>query len=139
MFGTNQPPVLEYSEADLKKLAVDIIRTHTTVTGVQPKLSLHLTDESDKNIVKKFTIVGLWGGYILKPPTHNYPHLPEVEDLTMHLAAMANINVCLLYTSDAADERSSVDLGGRRIIKKKKQESIRVRLSSRREIRMHTK
>ena len=28
--------------------------------------------------------------------------------------------VCLLYTSDAADERSSVDLGGRRIIKKKK-------------------
>ena len=31
---------------------------------------------------------------------------------------------CLLYTSDAADERSSVDLGGRRIIKKKKQENI---------------
>ena len=29
-----------------------------------------------------------------------------------------NIYNCLLYTSDAADERSSVDLGGRRIIKK---------------------
>ena len=29
------------------------------------------------------------------------------------------LNACLLYTSDAADERSSVDLGGRRIIKKK--------------------
>ena len=28
-------------------------------------------------------------------------------------------HICLLYTSDAADERSSVDLGGRRIIKKK--------------------
>src|SRR5678815_1979283 len=28
-------------------------------------------------------------------------------------------DICLLYTSDAADERSSVDLGGRRIIKKK--------------------
>ena len=28
--------------------------------------------------------------------------------------------LCLLYTSDAADERSSVDLGGRRILKKKK-------------------
>ena len=27
---------------------------------------------------------------------------------------------CLLYTSDAADERSRVDLGGRRIIKKKR-------------------
>ena len=32
-------------------------------------------------------------------------------------------NICLLYTSDAADERSSVDLGGRRIIKKKTQVS----------------
>ena len=34
--------------------------------------------------------------------------------------SMNNVNACLLYTSDAADERSSVDLGGRRIIKKKK-------------------
>ena len=31
---------------------------------------------------------------------------------------------CLLYTSDAADERSSVDLGGRRIIKKKTTERV---------------
>ena len=31
----------------------------------------------------------------------------------------ARSHACLLYTSDAADERSSVDLGGRRIIKKK--------------------
>ena len=31
-----------------------------------------------------------------------------------------NTVTCLLYTSDAADERSSVDLGGRRIITKKK-------------------
>ena len=35
---------------------------------------------------------------------------------------------CLLYTSDAADERSSVDLGGRRIIKKKKDENHEVRV-----------
>ena len=34
--------------------------------------------------------------------------------------------VCLLYTSDAADERSSVDLGGRRIIKKKNNGESRV-------------
>ena len=32
---------------------------------------------------------------------------------------LALCGACLLYTSDAADERSSVDLGGRRIIKKK--------------------
>ena len=35
------------------------------------------------------------------------------------------IYTCLLYTSDAADERSSVDLGGRRIIKKKKNRTQR--------------
>ena len=38
-------------------------------------------------------------------------------NMTDHFDPRANI--CLLYTSDAADERSSVDLGGRRIIKKK--------------------
>ena len=39
---------------------------------------------------------------------------------TVYAAARANTySACLLYTSDAADERSSVDLGGRRIIKKK--------------------
>src|SRR5678815_6182911 len=36
------------------------------------------------------------------------------------ITIMAKNTSCLLYTSDAADERSSVDLGGRRIIKKKK-------------------
>ena len=35
------------------------------------------------------------------------------------LAGASKVYICLLYTSDAADERSSVDLGGRRIIKKK--------------------
>ena len=37
---------------------------------------------------------------------------------------------CLLYTSDAADERSSVDLGGRRIIKKTKYVIARDRVSA---------
>ena len=36
----------------------------------------------------------------------------------------AVLGACLLYTSDAADERSSVDLGGRRIIKKKKKYTL---------------
>ena len=37
----------------------------------------------------------------------------------------AYFGICLLYTSDAADERSSVDLGGRRIIKKKNKKNRR--------------
>ena len=39
------------------------------------------------------------------------------------------LSSCLLYTSDAADERSSVDLGGRRIIKKKKKKQEVVHVS----------
>ena len=44
------------------------------------------------------------------------------EDRDQNLHNVKNIHplFCLLYTSDAADERSSVDLGGRGIIKKKK-------------------
>ena len=44
-------------------------------------------------------------------------HLP---DLVHDVRSIIQPNVCLLYTSDAADEEDSVDLGGRRIIKKKK-------------------
>ena len=36
---------------------------------------------------------------------------------------------CLLYTSDAADERSSVDLGGRRIIKQKNKNNKKKKIS----------
>ena len=44
----------------------------------------------------------------------------EVEALLpVLLGFVQSAYLCLLYTSDAADERSSVDLGGRRIIKKK--------------------
>ena len=42
--------------------------------------------------------------------------------LTLAAKAYAFLKGCLLYTSDAADERSSVDLGGRRIIKKKRKQ-----------------
>ena len=43
-----------------------------------------------------------------------------IDFLRFNVQYMREIYTCLLYTSDAADERSSVDLGGRRIIKKKK-------------------
>ena len=45
-------------------------------------------------------------------------YLPQ--DFGVYPKMSAEDLFCLLYTSDAADERSSVDLGGRRIIKKKK-------------------
>ena len=49
--------------------------------------------------------------------------VPEVWD-RVRRAVDDDSAGCLLYTSDAADERSSVDLGGRRIIKKKKTTDI---------------
>ena len=44
----------------------------------------------------------------------------RANQYSVALELQADCYACLLYTSDAADERSSVDLGGRRIIKKKK-------------------
>lgn len=89
IFGTTIPPVLAYSKADIESLALEVVRSQITITGVQPKLSLDL--EKEKGGGKRFTIVGLWGGYILKPQTEHYPDLPENEDLTMHLAELAKI------------------------------------------------
>lgn len=91
IFGQPTPPTLPYSEADLEPLAKELIQSQTAVTGVQAKLSLHITRNNKAGTERRFTIVGLWGGYILKPPTSLYPQLPEVEDLTMHLADVAKI------------------------------------------------
>ena len=44
-------------------------------------------------------------------------------ELKLHTDVCINI-CCLLYTSDAADEEDSVDLGGRRVAKKKKKKDI---------------
>lgn len=91
IFGQSNVPELPYSENNMEELAGQIIKTQTAVTGVQPKLSLHLAPGANQKEPMRFTIVGLWGGYILKPPTPHYPQLPEVEDLTMHLAEIAKI------------------------------------------------
>lgn len=91
IFGTEKPPILPYTKADLVQLAENVIRSKTTLTGVQPKLSLDI--EQNKDRVKRFTIVGLYGRYILKPQTELFEQLPELEDVTMHLANLAKIKV----------------------------------------------
>jgi serine/threonine-protein kinase HipA len=99
IFGESIPPVLPYSENNIDELATQVVRSRTAVTGVQPKLSLHLASAEQPHLAKRFTIVGMWGGYILKPPSPHYTQLPEVEDLTMHLASLAKIKVvphCLI-------------------------------------------
>lgn len=120
-FGTSSPPELPYAESQIEELAKQIIRSRITVPGVQPKISLDLPKTQSLDEPKRFTIVGLWGEYILKPPTNNYPQLPEVEDLTMHLAEIAKIIVVphtlirlesgkLAYITKRIDRRSKQKL-----------------------------
>ena len=90
LFGTKDVPLLEYRHEDLDRLAEQVIRAQTSLTGVQPKLSLNLSKHEG---CSRLTIVGLWGDYIFKPQTEDYPQLPENEDLTMHLAEAAKISV----------------------------------------------
>lgn len=93
IFLQKDAPVLSYTESELAELGLQVIRSSISVTGVQPKLSLDFEKEKENQASKRFTIVGLWGQYILKPPAENYPQLPETEDLTMHLAEIARVPV----------------------------------------------
>lgn len=90
MFGTSAAPELPYSRDNMSELASKVIKTSTSVTGVQAKLSLEI-DRGRKNEPSRFTIVGLWGNYILKPQSPQYRCLPELEDLTMKMAETAKI------------------------------------------------
>ena len=76
--------------SDIKELAREIVTASTTVTGVQAKLSLDIS-RSHAREPQRFTIVGLWGRFILKPQTDRFANLPENEDLTMHMAEAAGI------------------------------------------------
>lgn len=119
LFGTADVPLLEYRREDLDALAAQVIQAQTSLTGVQPKLSLNLHKHEGRN---RLTIVGLWGDFILKPQTDAYPELPENEDLTMHMAEAARIKVVphsLIRLSDG-----SLGYITRRIDRTKKGEKI---------------
>jgi Uncharacterized protein related to capsule biosynthesis enzymes len=98
-FGTAQVPLLELDKEKLNQLAQITVNERLAVTGVQPKLSLSLEGEKGN---KRLTLVGLWGDYILKPQSSDFTAMPEVEDLTMHLAKLFKIETAehaLIQTS----------------------------------------
>lgn len=69
-----------------------------SIQGVQPKLSARL------NVAKGvFDVVDIGGAYILKPQSNLYPELPENEDLTMRMAAIAGLDVPLHGLAYAKD------------------------------------
>lgn len=90
MFGTDVAPALPYTRKEINKLAQVVVANRTTVTGVQAKLSMDL-EHDETGAPQRLTIVGVMGRYILKPQTERFTCLPEMEDLTMHLAEAARI------------------------------------------------
>jgi serine/threonine-protein kinase HipA len=102
-FGQLKTPQLAYSLNNLQELATQVIQSQMAVTGVQAKVSLSLYRKQERNLAKKLTIVGLYGDYILKPPSEHYQQLPELESATMHMAEVCGIKVVphsLIYLED---------------------------------------
>lgn len=87
IFGSEDPPELNYRLSEMKELAKQIVMSQQIVTGVQPKISLGI--EKTKRKKGRLTIMN--GEYILKPPNERFNEMPEAEDLTMHLAQICSI------------------------------------------------
>lgn len=89
LFGSKRQPVLEVKLDQLNELAKKSVHQRVTVPGVQTKLSLEIDRKADS--ADKLTIVGLWGRFILKPPSNKWAVLPANEHCTMMLAEAAGI------------------------------------------------
>lgn len=87
-FQTEEFPLLDITREQLEKLANETVNEGLTVPGVQKKLSLHLS--SDMNV--RLTLVDYPTGFILKPQTDEFEHMPEFEDLAMRLAELMGIH-----------------------------------------------
>lgn len=90
LFGSRTPPAVDFGANDLEELAKKSISQHLGVTGVQPKISLHI-DRREDDPNHRLMIVDLWGNFILKPPTTQFPDMSVVEDATMHMAALVGL------------------------------------------------
>ncbi len=88
-FGTKQAPKLEYTFDQMSELAKNVVERSVSVPGVQPKLSMSFNEETKD---QRLTVVGALGGnYIFKPPSLEYPEMPQNEHLTMRLAEYLKI------------------------------------------------
>ncbi len=93
-FGTTIPPKIPYSINQMAELAKNVVERSVTIPGVQAKLSMTLIRETQEKGDSRLTVVGALGGnYILKPPSDNYPEMPQNEHLTMRIAEAFNLQV----------------------------------------------
>lgn len=93
-FGTKEPPIFEHSLKQMATLAKNVVERSVAVPGVQPKLSLSIINDTMLEGSKgRLTVVGALGGnYIFKPPSDQFPEMPENEHLTMRIAEAFGIN-----------------------------------------------
>lgn len=89
LFGNDNQPVLDVKLDQLNELAKKSVHQRVTVPGVQTKLSLEIDRKAEST--NKLTIVGLWGRFILKPPSNKWAELPANEHCTMMLAEAAGL------------------------------------------------
>jgi serine/threonine-protein kinase HipA len=104
LFGGPHPPSLPYRWAQINDLAEKTVRRHIAVPGVQPKLSVHM-DRGGSRQAARLTLVGMEGGYILKPPVERFPEMPELEHLTMCMAGDFGIKTAACGLIPLEDER----------------------------------
>ena len=82
----------------------------------------YLSRQGHKVIHRSGTVSNFWFEYVV-PRCHHVFIWNGNEDHYLLVKELCNRYHCLLYTSDAADDLLCVDLGGRRIIQKKKQDN----------------
>lgn len=72
----------------MTELAKNVVERSVAVPGVQPKLSLTIVKDALANGARgRLTVVGALGGnYIFKPPSAEYPEMPQNEHVTMRMA-----------------------------------------------------
>lgn len=87
-FGTKEQPTFEHSLKQMAELAKNVVERSVAVPGVQPKLSLSIINDTIQDGNKgRLTVVGALGGnYIFKPPSDQFPEMPENEHITMRIA-----------------------------------------------------
>lgn len=78
-----------YTDDEINDMARRLVASRISVSGVQPKLSVHLERSAGES--PRITIVGFEGNYILKLPTKGYPELIESEYAAMSLSRKCGI------------------------------------------------
>ncbi len=89
LFESPHVPEIPYDLEELNQLASQVVRQRVTIPGVQAKMSMEVQKQAGRH--PKITITGLWGRYILKPPSQQWDQLPENEHTTLSLADAAGI------------------------------------------------